>query len=566
MAARSILDIQVNDAEFQRFNALFTKYTAALNKQPAQWAQVTNSIKNNAQGFQAVVNAIVAQTAVLAKVQTVQGRITAQTNQTAGAWKLIARTTTSVAANIQTITRDMLRWTGVGGAITGLLGIGSLWGLDRLAAGVTGTRRSALGLGIGYGEQQAFGPLFSRFLDPGAFLGGVSGALYDLSNPAWKGLMAAGIRPGTTDDAAQVGVQLLTRLPQMFANIPKNLRGTYAQSLGLGELGLNTQDINRLLGAQPGERAQMIKQFTGTAGALNLDPKSQKAWNDFLTTLDISSKKIETVFVKGLAPLAEPLAEVSSALADFIKTLLDQPELKTWMHDLGDAIHKFSIEVTTPEFKRGVLDFAHGIVRMAILIDHFVSRFGGGSVGDAASAYAEGGARGVLKYMVTPDNPVPGSLADHWKNFIYGGGKVSGSLLSMVRALEHSGDSAVSPAGAIGRYQIMPGTARQYGYEPSLLTRPDYNEMAAKTILADLVRKYHGNLNEVLVAYNAGPGRANRYRDSGDNPAVLPAETQAYLRRAGAMHGYQKVTIDINNNSGAQTTNSAVQLNQGGNN
>lgn len=126
--------------------------------------------------------------------------------------------------------------------------------------------------------------------------------------------------------------------------------------------------------------------------------------------------------------------------------------------------------------------------------------------------------------------------------------------MPLVRALEGSGDHAVSPAGAVGRYQIMPSTARLYGFDPAQLKDPAYSEQAARAILTDLNHKFHGDQAAVLAAYNAGPGRAVQLQKAGpgtrlvaeldktapggvrytSEPAsrdesFLPTETQKYL-------------------------------------
>jgi hypothetical protein len=106
-------------------------------------------------------------------------------------------------------------------------------------------------------------------------------------------------------------------------------------------------------------------------------------------------------------------------------------------------------------------------------------------------------------------------------------------LLPKIRTLEGSADDAISPKGAIGRYQIMPGTAREYGFDPSRLADPVYNEMVARAILSDLSRRFHGDTQAVLIAYNAGPGRAFRFLRDGRNVDELPPETQHYLMHAG---------------------------------
>lgn len=106
-------------------------------------------------------------------------------------------------------------------------------------------------------------------------------------------------------------------------------------------------------------------------------------------------------------------------------------------------------------------------------------------------------------------------------------------LLPQVKTLEGSGDHAISPKGAVGRYQILPGTAREYGFDPDRLMDPAYNEKVARTVLADLSRKFHGDTEAVLVAYNAGPGRAFRFVRDGRDTSELPQETQRYLAHAG---------------------------------
>ena len=113
-----------------------------------------------------------------------------------------------------------------------------------------------------------------------------------------------------------------------------------------------------------------------------------------------------------------------------------------------------------------------------------------------------------------------------------------------VRAHGGTIDDTVSYAGAIGKYQIMPGTARQYGFDPARLKEPAYNAHVAETILDDLSDRYRlkdgsVDVDAVLVAYNAGPGRANKWLASGRDLARLPDQTVQYLDRAAKSSGYE---------------------------
>ncbi|HEX8417647.1 MAG TPA: lytic transglycosylase domain-containing protein, partial [Methylobacterium sp.] len=82
---------------------------------------------------------------------------------------------------------------------------------------------------------------------------------------------------------------------------------------------------------------------------------------------------------------------------------------------------------------------------------------------------------------------------------------------------------AVSPAGAQGIAQFMPGTARERG-----LSDPFDPEQAiphAAHLLADLNRRF-GNLGLAAAAYNGGPGRVSAWLAG---TGGLPAETRAYV-------------------------------------
>lgn len=137
-------------------------------------------------------------------------------------------------------------------------------------------------------------------------------------------------------------------------------------------------------------------------------------------------------------------------------------------------------------------------------------------------------------------------------------------FMTVMQLLEGSNDESVSPVGAIGKNQIMPGTARQYGFDPARLHEHDYNEMVARTIAADLYQRFNGDMEAMLAAYNAGPRRGAQLQAQGPgtrlkatltkqgvqyaeepsdrNESFLPLETQKYLanarrRSAGGLPG-----------------------------
>ena len=82
----------------------------------------------------------------------------------------------------------------------------------------------------------------------------------------------------------------------------------------------------------------------------------------------------------------------------------------------------------------------------------------------------------------------------------------------------------VSPAGALGIAQFMPGTAQERGLADPF--DPQQAIPKAARLLADLRQRF-GNLAAAAAAYNAGPARVMGWLDGN---AGLPAETRAYVR------------------------------------
>jgi len=100
-------------------------------------------------------------------------------------------------------------------------------------------------------------------------------------------------------------------------------------------------------------------------------------------------------------------------------------------------------------------------------------------------------------------------------------------LHSVVKQESGYRTGAVSPKGAIGLMQLMPGTARALGADPH---DPAQNVDAGARYLSHLLKTYDGYLWHALAAYNAGPGAVKKY--GGNIPPYR--ETREYIRRIAA--------------------------------
>jgi soluble lytic murein transglycosylase-like protein len=94
--------------------------------------------------------------------------------------------------------------------------------------------------------------------------------------------------------------------------------------------------------------------------------------------------------------------------------------------------------------------------------------------------------------------------------------------------------NAVSPAGAIGIMQLMPGTAAGLKADPH---DPFENVEAGARHLASLLEKYDGSSVKALAAYNAGEGAVARY---GGVPPY--SETRLYVRKV--IDNYRRLSAE----------------------
>ena len=112
---------------------------------------------------------------------------------------------------------------------------------------------------------------------------------------------------------------------------------------------------------------------------------------------------------------------------------------------------------------------------------------------------------------------------------------------SVIKAESGFNVRAVSPKGAQGLMQLMPGTATQMGVPNAF--DPQANVEGGTKYLRELLEKYNFDLVKALAAYNAGPQKVERF---GGVPPYY--ETRAYVAR---------VVKDFNKKKAAQKSSIA---------
>jgi soluble lytic murein transglycosylase-like protein len=112
----------------------------------------------------------------------------------------------------------------------------------------------------------------------------------------------------------------------------------------------------------------------------------------------------------------------------------------------------------------------------------------------------------------------------------------SALLMAMIEVESGGNPQAVSPKGATGLMQLMPGTGQRHG--ASNLFDPRQNVAAGARYLRELTRQF-GELPLALAAYNAGEGAVQKY--GGHIPPY--AETMSYVPKVIARYRWYRAAL-----------------------
>jgi hypothetical protein len=193
-----------------------------------------------------------------------------------------------------------------------------------------------------------------------------------------------------------------------------------------------------------------------------------------------------------------------------------------WVAPAGKSLHRFGTELDLGP------PAAYGWLAGNARRFHFVKRYEwepwhyGYGLNPRSAPPRPDGRSAVPSFVPAPYRDSIARAASRWN--------VSAALLAAQLYAESGFNPfAVSPAGARGIAQFMPGTARTYGLHDPF--DPHRSISAQAHLMRDLLREF-ASVSLALAAYNAGPGAVAR---CGCVPPY--AETRAYVVRVLALMG-----------------------------
>ena len=568
MVAKSIVDIDVNDDKFVAFMERFREYQSALDDLPEAWrvaavgigesSKQTEKAKGEAKElgaeFNAVAEAILTINSGIDRLNTnledskkKQDEFNKRAESGRGFINQAKKDAKELAGHIKETTASLLLWSGIVGIFTGVLGVGGLFGINRLAATTGAQRFTSLGLGTSIGALDSTAINYQKALgNPAGTLGAIRDSQMDLSK-RWT-FQAMGIN-NPDQDPAKLLPQMIRNARDIFVKSGSTLQG--ANAYGLTNF-FTLDDLNRFKNMSDEEITAMEKRAQQDARMLQITDQQARQWQDFNVQLDYSSQSIRNTFVRGLGPLTPQLSKLSDALAGAIDTVLKSPELGKWIDALAGGIERFGNYLASPTFKSDVESFMSGVERLGRVIMKVLGWLDGGSSAmddiksgssflnndvqtDASgSHFVKGGlsdpntpafSKWLTRHLYSWSGTAP---KEYDQYFLDAANKynVDPRWLKAIAAGESSWDqNAVSKAGAKGLMQVMPGNFLP-GENPF---DPKDNIMAGARVFSWAMQSANGDLEEALRYYNGGSRRG-----SAENRAYPGRIMEKYAEMYGA--------------------------------
>lgn len=364
MAVKSVIEVDIDvEGKLGAYVKKYKEYEDALKKTPNIWAKAGKEAAGAATSFEAGLAALLAMLDTASQLADQTDKVKKGADDVGSSWKGAARWSKQFAENIGHATLSLAKWVGIGSLASSLLGgIGGIWAIDRLAGSAGASRRSAQGLGLSIGQQKAFEVDLGRVIDPDSFLGGVSEALGDRQKRA--NLFRAGLTNADLvgKNTFQVSIAALQSIKKLVDATNPNAWGNLIEQRNLGAFGINTVEDARRLHAN--DVSTYIKQARDDQGAFGFDDATAAKWQELDRTLDASKTKIESTFIRGLAPLAGPLAHLSDAVSTAIENFLGMNDPKRFKV-VAAAIDKFASYIASPKFQTDMATLAANIALIA---------------------------------------------------------------------------------------------------------------------------------------------------------------------------------------------------------
>lgn len=363
MPNKKILSIDIDDEKFKAFYEQWKEFNVDLESMPEDWKELGAEAARSNDAIAAAAAIMIEDLAKasqhakelvehLKEASDAQQDFVAATTSGENSLKKMGKEAKEFADTIFNLGKFLLKLDVIG-AVTG---IGSLWGVDKLAGNAIESQKFARGLGISTGNLRAFGTdVVSRGYSDESTLDTVSNAKNDFLGRSYLS-MATGLTPQQVMDmdAGSVAIKLAMREHELWNSTSPGQRPLLSKLPWFQSLGQGTEQFQRSGAASMAELSSAFTNYQADSRQLNINDKDTNALFDFKRQLMLAGQMLETDFSDKLAELnrSGALSNFIHALSDDAKLLVDDVLKPENLNKLKDALGDTASFLGSPDFKK----------------------------------------------------------------------------------------------------------------------------------------------------------------------------------------------------------------------
>ena len=488
-----------------------------------------------------------------------------------------------LARAMETLGERILRLTSTISGFGLRLAAGGIFGIGALGFSAFSRYREATGLGVTPGQLSAFSAYYSPLVNGGDVLSRVANARNDLALRPYLARLGIGPQQLQSQSNDQIAASIVERAAALWKNGPQTQQ--FADAMGMTQF-FTMEDLRRMGQMTPDQLRRMHGQMNAAEGQLNFSPEIAQQWNDLTVQLRKAGVQIDTVLIRDLSRLAEPLGHLSDVIVTTLDSFLNNADMPQAIGQLGKGIEWLASEIQSGDFQNGVKSFAQNIVAAAEGVANFMHAIGmspstmpSNTAADLSKRMASGDTsrNKFYAYEAWAHDKFSSEAAENYASHVReitsvekSMGLPAGSMFGIWGAeSSFSQNTRESSAGALGPFQLMPQIYHAANIDPN-----DFSE-ALKRDAKDFniyMQKY-GDEDKALAAVNWGPANLDKEiaKYGNDWEAHLNDETRNYISR---VHAYQShaaeqlnrpptnpyVSLNVHNSTSANIATTAAGL------
>ena len=559
---RSIIDVQVNSADFEKFYDKFEEYQKHLEAMPDNWSEVGAAGKKTTAAFAALFGemASVADSSneivkALKLASKAQAEFHKATRTSGGSMKELVRDAEKLTKEITGIGKFLFK--------LGAIGFGTasagVYGLDRLGQSAVTNQRSARGIGLTQGAVKAFNQDFGRYINEST-LGNMANAQSDTNK--WAFLSSA--TKMSISDARGAGADTLairsSENLRKWMNTPGLHTDQTLWSSGFGAIGYSMEDARRIGAMSDAELAQAKGAYGKDKNTFDITGQAVDKWYALTNAIERAGNTIDKALTEKLSALGPSIGELTSAISGDVTKLINSitPEQ---LDTFRKGIDTFTTYMGSSDFKQDMGSFVSGIKDLAEVIGTVVKWLKNGPFYDEKGKETD-----LLKWLGSPiigeSSPATYTLAGQQaiNNKVYQDvARANGMPINFI-----SGIASVESSFGINNGKNPKSTAegplgqtvdfrKQWGAKDA----SQYEEIPALVKFYQTeAHKYNYDVKKVIAAYYEGESKldkdlevASKLKDSSNwiNHLSNP-DTKGYVN---------KVMLVVDNKTGSDVSISA---------